>query len=57
MAGGSIQIKCRRHRLCEVGPPFGWLVTNIPKVGVGNQDSERGRVIVIVPLDIRLQFR
>ena len=52
MAGGSFQIKCTRHRVCEAGPPSGWSVTNIPEVGAGNQDSERGRVIVIVPLYI-----
>ena len=33
-----------------MGPPSGWSVTNIPEIGAGNQDSERGRVIVIVPL-------
>ena len=56
MVGGSIQIKCSRHKLCEAGPPSGWSITNIPEVCVGNQDSERGRVIVIVPLDPGLQF-
>ena len=57
MIGGSIQIKCSRHKLCEAGPPLGWSVTNIPDIRVGNQDFEKGRVIVIVPLDIGLQFR
>ena len=57
VSGGSFQIKCTRHRVCEVGPPSGWLVTNIPEVGACNQDSEKGRVIVIVPLYILLQCR
>ena len=54
MARGSIQIKCSRHKLCEAGPPFGWSVTNISEVRVGNQDFEKDRVMVIVPLDTRL---
>ena len=45
-------MKCTRHRVCEAGPPSGWSVTNRPEVEAGNQDSERGRVIVKVPLYI-----
>ena len=37
-----------------MGPPSEWLVTNIPEVRVGNQDSERGRVINIVFIKMRV---